>query len=139
VAIGITLFVTSLWLPMARDIQQLRSDVPRTRDQLVVMRAQAAQAKQLRGGSGAAKRQGSVVSYIEQSAQANGLKPALHKLEAEGSNGARLTFDSVSFNELVRWLAELQQQGGLRAETAQFESLTAPGMVKVQLLLRAAT
>jgi type II secretory pathway component PulM len=134
--LGAVGFIVGIWLPLARNIQHLRDAAPRARDQLIVMRAQAAQAKQMRGNVTATRHQGSLTAFIDQSAQAHGLKAHVRQLEAEGNNAVRLTLDNIGFNELTRWLAELQQQSGIRAEQAQLEAQSAPGLVSGRLLLR---
>jgi general secretion pathway protein M len=134
--LGVLGFVVGIWLPLTRDILHLRDAAPRARDQLIVMRAQAAQAKQMRGNVTATRHQGSLTAFVDQSAQAHGLKAHVRQLEAEGNNAARLTLDNISFNELARWLAEMQQQSGIRVEQAQLEAQSSPGLVSGRLVLR---
>jgi type II secretory pathway component PulM len=134
--IGVLGFIAGIWLPLTRDIQHLRDAAPRARDQLIVMRAQAAQAKQMRGNVTATRHQGSLTAFVDQSAQARGLKAHVRQIEAEGNNAVRMTLDNIGFNDLARWLAELQQQSGIRVEQAQLEAQSAPGMVSGRLLLR---
>jgi type II secretory pathway component PulM len=59
------------------------------------------------------------------------------RIEPEGANAARVTFEEVNFNSLVSWLAELQAQG-VRVENANLQRLPATGLVSVRLVLRGA-
>jgi len=59
-------------------------------------------------------------------------------MEPDGTSGARLSLDGVDFNALIGWLANLQNQGGVRIEKATFEAQAAAGTVNARLTLRGA-
>ncbi len=131
------LVYTLLWAPLQRNLEHLRAAVPKEHEQLVWMRTQVSQAQRLRGGapsSGTAT--GGLLSFIEQSAQAYGVKAGLKRVEPDGANGARVALDGVSFNSLVGWLANLQKQGSVRVENATVEPQPASGIVNARLVLR---
>lgn len=137
VIVGAFLLYLILWAPMQRELARLRVSVPQDRAKLIVMRAQAAQAQQLRAKQPAAgTRGGGLLSTIEQSAGTRGLRQSVARIEPEGETGARVFFDEVSFNELVAWLADLQSQG-IRVESATVQRRPAAGIVNARVLLRA--
>lgn len=136
VAIGAFLFYLILWAPMQRELTRLRASVPQDRAKLIVMRAQAVQAQQLRAKQPAGTRGDGLLSAIEQSAGSRGLRQSVARIEPEGKTGARVFFDEVSFNELVAWLADLQTQG-IRVESATVQRRPAAGIVNARVLLRA--
>ncbi len=125
-----------LWLPLQRDLARLRVQVPKEQEQLVLMRTQATQIKQLRAQT-AVPNTGGLLGFIEQSSISAGLKPNIKRVEPDGSNGVRLIVDSVDFNTLVNWLATLHKEGAVRVENATFDAQAAPGVVNARLTLRA--
>ncbi|MFL6622055.1 MAG: type II secretion system protein GspM [Sulfurifustaceae bacterium] len=125
-----------LWAPLRNDINRLRVEVPREQQQLQWMRAQAGRIQQLRAAAPTALPGGGLLSFVEQSAQTHGIRANIKRIEPEGSNAVRLAIDSVGFNSLVEWLANLQKQGGVRVDNAQLEPLPTPGLANARLLLR---
>lgn len=136
IVIGLFLLYLMLWAPMQRELTRLRVAVPQDRAKLIVMRAQAVQARQLRAQLPSASRSSSgLLSTIEQTAGARGLRQSVARIEPEGQTGARVFFDEVSFNDLVAWLAELQTQG-IRVESATLQRRPTAGIVNARILLR---
>ena len=134
--IGLFLLYLMLWAPMQRELTRLRVAVPQDRAKLIVMRAQAVQAQQLRAQLPSGNRgSGGLLSTIEQTANTRGLRPSIGRIEPEGQTGARVFFDEVGFNELSAWLADLQAQG-IRVESATLQRRPAAGIVNARILLR---
>jgi general secretion pathway protein M len=131
----IVLFYLLLWSPMQQDIARLRASVPKERAKLAMMQAQASQVAQLRTSAGQAPPIGNLLSTLEQSAVTRGLRQNINRIEPEGAAGARVSFDEVSFNALVGWLADLQGQG-IRVENAGIQRRPGSGLVSARLLLR---
>lgn len=124
------------WSPLQKSLTELRAAVPKEHEQLAWMRAQAAQAQRLRAAAPAGAASGGLLSFIEQSAQAYGVKAGLKRVEPDGANGARVALDGVPFNSLLGWLANLQKQGAVRVENATIEPQAASGIVNARLVLR---
>ena len=136
VLLGIALLYTLLWLPVQKELTRLRVSVPEERAQLQRMRAQAASIKPLRARSGAKPAPGTLLSVIEQSASARGLRGFVRRMEADGGSGVQLTLDAVPFNSLLSWLADLQDSHSLLVESTSLDAHTAPGTVNAKLKLR---
>ena len=129
----------SLWLPMQHELARLRVAVPREKIQYAQMQVQAMQVNQLRTSGHRPLAGGNLLANLEQSATANGLRSRISRMEPDGANGARLSLDGVDFNALIRWLADLQNQGGVHVEKATFEAQpAAAGTVNARLVLRGA-
>lgn len=126
----------ALWAPIKRDLTKLQKAVPENRAKLALMRAQAQQVANMRGQAPRTPTTGNLLSTLEQSATAKGLRQAITRMEPEGNDGARLNFDEVSFNNLASWLAELQTQG-VRVDTATVQRQAQPGMVSARVTVRA--
>lgn len=136
VLLGMALLYTLLWLPVQKELTRLRVSVPEERAQLQRMRAQAASIKPLRARSGAKPAPGTLLSVIEQSASARGLRGFVTRMEADGGTGVQLTLDAVPFNSLLSWLADLQDSHSLLVESTSLDAHTAPGTVNAKLKLR---
>ena len=134
--IGATLLYALMWLPIQKELARLRVSVPEERVQLQRMRLQAASVRPLRARSGAKPAPGTLLSVIEQSASARGLRGFVTRMEADGGNGAQLTLDAIPFNSLLSWLADMQDSHSLLVESASLDAHSAPGTVNAKLKLR---
>ena len=134
--VGVTLLYVLLWLPVQKELARLRVSVPDERAQLQRMRAQAASIKPLRARSGAKPAAGTLLSVIEQSASARGMRGFVTRLEADGGSGVQLTLDAVPFNSLLSWLSDLQDSYSLLIESTSLDAHTVPGTVNAKLKLR---
>lgn len=137
VVVTILLLYALFWAPLQRDLERLRTEVPRAEQQLQWMRTQVSRVKQLRAAAPAAVQGQGLLSFVEQSAQAYNIRGNIKRVEPEGSQAVRLVIDGVAFNGLVEWLANLQKQGGIRIESADLEPLPTPGLINARLRLRA--
>ncbi len=135
IVVGIALLYMLLWLPVQKELARLRVSVPDERTQLQRMRAQAASIKPLRARSGAKPAAGTLLTVVDQSASARGLRGFITRMEASGSNGVQLTLDAVPFNSLLSWLADLQDSHSLLVESTSMDAHTAPGTVNAKLKL----
>ncbi|OWL86155.1 type II secretion system protein GspM [Halopseudomonas aestusnigri] len=138
VALGLILAWVAVWEPLLQGRSALRSDVARLSAEAVWMeqvaddvrrRARLEQRAPALPGAG-----GSVLTLIEVSANAAGLRSALTRVQPEGE-GARLIMDAVGFDALMGWLAELEQRQGLRVSELMIEGQHAAGQVSARLLL----
>ena len=132
----VMLFYAFVWMPMQRDLSHLRVNVPKTRTELVLMRAQAREVKKLQAVSGPVASAGDLLTKLERSAVERGLRRNISRMEPDGDHAVRLALDGIRFNDLMRWLADLHQQVGVRADTATISAEASPGVVNARLLLR---
>ena len=138
VALGLILAWVAVWEPLLQGRSALRSDVARLSAEAVWMeqvaddvrrRARLEQRAPALPGAG-----GSVLTLIEVSANAAGLRSAPTRGQPEGE-GARLIMDAVGFDALMGWLAELELRQGLRVSELMIEGQQAAGQVSARLLL----
>ena len=137
--LGVLLLYLMLWRPVQKDLARLRVSVPEERVQLQRMRTQAASIKPLRARLGSAPAAGMLLSVVDQSATARGLRGSISKLEADGSTGLQLVAEAVPFNTFIAWLAELQDSHALVVDNASIDAHTASGTVNVKMKLRIET
>ncbi|MFQ6021156.1 MAG: type II secretion system protein GspM [Acidiferrobacterales bacterium] len=127
---------TLLWMPMQRDLSRLRASVPKARSQLALMDVQARQIARMRASGSARRSTGNLLTRLERSAVERGIRQNITRMEPDGADAARLSFDAVNFNGLLSWLADLQRQDGVRTESATITAQPDAAIVNVRLLLR---
>jgi len=80
----------------------------------------------------------SLVVVIDRSTRERGLGAYLKRNQPEGANGVRLRLESVPFDDLTAWLADVQTRHGLSATSASFDPSGEPGRVNSNLVLELA-
>jgi general secretion pathway protein M len=128
---------TFLWAPVQRDLMRLRAAVPTQQAQLVRMQAHAIELQRLRQSAATVTDGGAnLLTRLERSAQEHGLRRYITRMEPDGTSGVRVSLDTVQFNKMLAWLADLHRRSGVRAETATITTQSDPGIVNARLLLR---
>jgi general secretion pathway protein M len=132
--VGVALLYLVLVLPLQTSGKKMASRVEQKTADLAWMRASAPQAM---AAAGAAQAGGgeSLVVLVDRTAREAGLGAALRDQSPDGSNGLRLQIEGASFDTLVTWLANLQQQYGVSIESATVGA-AAPGLVNATLSLK---
>lgn len=144
VGVGVALIILVwllAWEPLASEAGALKESINAQQEDLAWMREAAGEVIALRNQSGptAAGLQGrSLLAVVDQSARQAGLANALKRVEPEGSAKVRVRFESVSFDQLILWLNQINSQFGISAEQVSIEPEDAPGRVTVRLTLLAA-
>ena len=100
---------------------------------------QAAQQVQLARGSGnrgaAQGRNLSLMAAVDQASRNSSIGKAPARIQPEGEGEVRVWFEEVSFDAVVRWIADLQQRYGVSVQTLDVEPQSGPGQVNVRLSL----
>jgi type II secretory pathway component PulM len=77
---------------------------------------------------------GSLLTQVESSAQQEGLRSALKRLQPSGDNQIQVNLEGASYDQLIQWLSTLHQQG-VRAERVDIQLDRTTELLGVQLLL----
>jgi general secretion pathway protein M len=77
----------------------------------------------------------SLVVLVDRTGREAGLAGSVRDQSPTGEHGLRLRLESASFDALVAWLANLQQQYGVTVEAATIDAASAPGLVNASLTL----
>lgn len=100
---------------------------------------QAAQQVQLaRGSASRVAAQGrnlSLMAAVDQASKNSSIGKAPARIQPEGEGEVRVWFEEVSFDAVVRWIADLQQRYGVTVQTLDVEPQDGPGQVNVRLSL----
>ena len=133
--LGAVFFYVLVWSPVQSGLAGAHARLAAAQVQLAQVREQAALVAKVRNAPSVAP-PATPAAAVEQAAEKHGLRGQLKRVEAEGAGRVRVQLEGVSFSALTAWLAELQQQSGLRAESATLERHATPGAVNARLLLR---
>ena len=77
---------------------------------------------------------GSLLTRVESSAQQQGLRNTLKRLQPSGDNQIQVGLEGASYSQLIQWLSTLRQQG-VRAQRVDIQQDQNSDLLGVQLLL----
>lgn len=77
----------------------------------------------------------SLVLLVDRTTRAHNLSAFLKRNEPDGPNGIRLRFENAPFDDLVLWLAELQNSFRVGAAAASFDTAQETGRVSCSVQL----
>jgi general secretion pathway protein M len=136
VFVGATLVYAGGWLPLKRAHENRAQALAESRALAQRLESAAVDAQRLRGNGGArANRNLSLLAVVDQATKNGTLGRAPSRLQPEGDTEVRVWVEDVSFEALVRWLADLEARQGVTVLSADIEKQTAPGTVNVRLSL----
>ncbi len=134
--IVITLFYLIVWEPIHLGLQTAQQKQQSQQEILLWMQQAATEAKTLRasGNRGTVRDKNKPTTLvIEQAINNAGLKPSIKKIESSGKNGARVTLNEASFNQILVWLNTLATHNGIQVISANIERSDIPGRVNARL------
>ncbi|WP_353571912.1 type II secretion system protein M [Candidatus Albibeggiatoa sp. nov. BB20] len=77
----------------------------------------------------------SLFSLIDESLQKTNLQKLNKRIEPRKETEVRVNFDRVAFTDLVKWLADLENQYGVKVLLTNVEPLKQPDHVKIRMTL----
>lgn len=77
---------------------------------------------------------GSLLTLIESSAQKEGLRSALKRLQPSGNNQIQVSLEGASYQQVMQWLSALHEQG-VKAQRVDIQVDRKTDLLGVQLLL----
>jgi general secretion pathway protein M len=132
VAIGILYF--GIWSPLSRAHIQRAAALDSARNVATRLETAAALVQRSSHG-GAANRSVSLLSAIDQSSKSPVLGKAPSHIQPEGDKNVNVWVEDVPFDNLVRWLADLELRFGIVVQTADIERQSGVGLVNARLTL----
>lgn len=139
VVVAIALFYVLVWMPLDKGQETLSNNVADWQRSLTELRP----LKGLKSASGAAtssQRDGArqtPVVIVDQTLRARGLDRSLKRSQPTTSNGIRVEFEGVAFDDLVLWLGDLSAQYAMHVSSGSLSAgnQVAPGRVNATLTL----
>jgi type II secretory pathway component PulM len=77
---------------------------------------------------------GSFLTQVESSAEQQGLRSALKRLQPSGNDQIQVSLEGASYSQLLQWLSSLHQQG-IRAQRVDIQRERQSDLLDAQLLL----
>jgi general secretion pathway protein M len=134
-AAAVLVFLGAIVLPLYTVAARLETRVEQKREDLVWMRGVAGELRAA-GPAGAAGSGQSLIVIVDQTARTAGLGSAVTGTQPSGTGGVRVRLEGASFDTVVGWLASLEQQHGLRIESATIDRGAQSGIVNASVILR---
>lgn len=135
--LALTLVYLLVWEPLA-DAHRERVEALESSRLLAIRLEQAAAQVQRAGGRSGANSAGrglSLMAAVDQASKQGTLGKSPTRIQPEGDREVRVWFEDVSFDSLVRWLAELQSRYGVGVQTLDIEPQSTPGKVNARMSL----
>jgi type II secretory pathway component PulM len=121
--LAIAVFYLAVWMPLGRGQKSLTTSIDTWRDSLAELRV-------LKGSAAAAgstpelpaDANQSLVVIVDNSLRARALYNSLKRSQPTATNGIRVEFENVAFDDLVLWLGGLSSSYGLQVQSGSFSS-----------------
>lgn len=97
------------------------------------VRANESRARTLAGSGESSGGPRSLLPIITRSAEAQGIQ--VNRLQPEGSGAVSVAVQGQPFNELVRWLHQLEENNGVTVQRLAVDAEGRPGIVNAQIRL----
>ncbi|NOQ69827.1 MAG: hypothetical protein GQ573_06955 [Gammaproteobacteria bacterium] len=132
----INLFYLIVWEPVHLGLDTAQQKQQSQKEILLWMQEAASEVKTLSttGGRNTIRNKNKPTTLvIEQTINNAGLKTSVSKIESSGNNGARVTLNEASFNQLLVWLNTLATHNGIQVVSANIERAGKPGRANARL------
>ena len=140
-ALAVIFYVFLVRLPGQAAVEELSEQVTQERELANWMEQTRDQIRALSGESGPDEPGGTdqaLFSLADESARTQGLEQVLGRVEPAGDDGARVNFEDIAFDDLLRWLIHLRREHGVIADQVTVREGSREGRVNVQLVLETA-
>lgn len=134
--IFITLFYLIVWEPIHVGLQTEQQKQQSQQEIILWMQQAATEVKTLRasGSRGTIRDKNKPTTLVIEQTIANaGLKTSVKKIESSGKNGARVSLNDASFNQVLVWLNTLATHNGIQVVSANIERSNKPGKTNARL------
>jgi general secretion pathway protein M len=133
--LGIAVVYFAIVLPVTSAARHRDARIVQKTSDLAWMRQVAPQVlAAAASGSGIAGDE-SLVVLVDRTARESGIGSSIRDQTPAGQNGLQLRLEGAPFDLLMAWLANLQQQYGVRVDGAIIGATSAPGLVNANLTL----
>lgn len=135
--IAVTLFYLMVWEPIHVGLNAEQQKQQSQSTILLWMQKASIEVKGLRSSGGVTIRDKNkpATLIIEQTINNAGLKSSVKKIESSGKNGARVTLNEASFNQIMVWLSTLAKHNGIQVVSANIERADKTGRANARLTL----
>ncbi len=137
VAVFIAIIYAFIWVPIDKSHKSLVTSVATWQRSLAELRP--LQGIPAPGGSAATKQrvntQQTPVVIVDQTLRARGLDRSLKRSQPTTSNGIRVEFENVAFDDLVLWLGDLSGQYAMDVSSGSFSATSQSDVGRINATL----
>ena len=133
VILALLLFYLLIIDPIYSSRDDAEQRLQSTQQAFSVVQQQALDLKASSSGPGISV-SGSLLTQVERSAQKEGLRSALKRLQPSGNNQIQVSLEGASYQQVMQWLSNLRLQG-VRAQRVDIQVDRKSDLLGVQLLL----
>jgi type II secretory pathway component PulM len=133
VILGVLLFYLFIIDPVYSGRNEAEQRLHSAREAFAVAQRQALDLKAASSNPGTAE-SGSLLAQVASSAQQQGLRSALKRMQPSGNDQIQVSLEGASYTQLMQWLSKLNQQG-VRAQRVDIQLDRTSELLGVQLLL----
>jgi general secretion pathway protein M len=137
--VSVALIYGLVWVPLDAKHAMLKNDVEnwqRSITELRPLRLAPSTGNQARPGPNPGSLQSPII-IVDQTLRSRGLERYRQRSQPTASNGIRVEFENVAFDELILWLGDLSGQYAMHVQAGSFgkTSRVGPGRVNATLTL----
>lgn len=140
--VGIALFYGFVWAPLDKSHESVATSVDDWRRSLAELRPLKGLAQSSRQNARSATTAGqqAPIIVVDQTLRSRGLEQFRRRSQPTSSNGIRVEFENVAFDDLILWLGDLSEQHAMHVQAGSVStgSRPAPGRVNATLTLERA-
>lgn len=139
--VAVLLLYALVWHPLQRNLTALHQSVGELRSDVAWMQQAVGDVKRLTNAAetntqAVSARDESLLVFVDRTARSAGLGPAVKRVEPQGINQLQIRLEQVSFDQMIRWLGNLQQQHDIALINAVIDRQTESGRVDARLVLQ---
>lgn len=137
-ALVLLMLYALVWDPYQQEMTRLHETVSAKRLDLQTMQQAAAEIDALRhaGAGGVLSAGQSIMGVVDSSAKQFSVGTSIKRIQPEGEHSVKVWAEQVPFDDLVRWLDDLQKKSGIAIHTINIERQEVGGLVNVRMELR---
>ena len=133
--LGIAIVYFAIVLPVTSAARHREARIVQKTSDVAWMRQVAPQVMAAAASGGGTASDESLVVLVDRTARESGIGSSIRDQTPAGQNGLQLRLEGAPFDLLMAWLANLQQQHGVRVDGAIIGATSAPGLVNANLTL----
>ena len=141
IVVALSLLYGLAWAPLDRNHAQVIASVSDWQQSLTELRPlRGAVQSSASGTPRAAASQQSPIIIVDQTLRSRGLEQFRQRSQPTTSNGIRIEFENVAFDDLVLWLGDLADQYGMHVQAGSLSAggRSGPGRINATLTLERA-
>ena len=140
VAIVFAVYWFAIWQPLARGEEDLNARIANWQSSLAELRPLRGRVPAGNAPPSGATANQSLVVIIDNTLRSRDLYASLQRSQPTNTNGIRVEFSDIAFDDLVLWLGELAARYALQVQTASFSQSSSnnPGRINASLTLERA-